>query len=129
MQSLTEQALELSVEKRLLLIASIESTLSAIRHPHIAQTPGVCGGRPTIKGTRVPVKALINYHHMGYQPAEILAGYPGIGMAQFYDALSYYYDYQAEIDADIEADKPESFLKQFNLVMDEDGTLIQNSEA
>lgn len=50
-------------------------------------------------------------------------------MAQFYDALSYYYDYQAEIDADIEADKPESFLKQFNLVMDEDGTLIQNSEA
>ena len=66
---------------------------------------------------------------MGQPPSEILAGYPSVSPAQFYDALSYYYDHKAEIDSDIEADKPENFMERFNLVMNEEGVLTQKSET
>ena len=32
---------------------------------------------------------------------------PHLSLAQIYDALSFYYDHQAEIDADIEANREE----------------------
>ncbi len=76
-------------------------------HPHIVQIPGVCGGRPVVRGTRVPVKTLVGYHRMGYTLTEILEGFD-LTSAQLHDALSYYYDHQAEVDADIKAnDLPE----------------------
>jgi len=30
-------------------------------HPHITKTPGICGGRPVVQGTRIPVKVLALY--------------------------------------------------------------------
>lgn len=71
------------------------------------------------------MKVLVRYHQMGQLPSDILEGYPNINLAQFYDALSYYYDHKAEIDSEIEADQPGNFMAQFNLVMDEDGVLTQ----
>ncbi|NEQ21613.1 MAG: hypothetical protein F6K28_20830, partial [Microcoleus sp. SIO2G3] len=50
-------------------------------------------------------------------------GYHQLTAAQFHDALSYYYDNQAEIDADIEADELSALLKQFNLEVNADGVL------
>ncbi len=87
-------------------------------HPHITQTPDVCGGRPVVRGTRIPVKALVGYHRMGYTLTEILEGFSGLTAAQLHDALSYYYDHQAEIDADIEADELPVILERFGLEMD-----------
>ena len=91
-------------------------------HPHVTQTPGVCGGRPVVRGTRVPVKALVGYYRMGYTLAEILEGFD-LSSAQLHDALSYYYDHQAEIDADIKADELPAILERFQLEMDADGVL------
>ena len=91
-------------------------------HPHVTQTPGVCGGRPVVRGTRVPVKALVGYYRMGYTLAEILEGFD-LSSAQLHDALSYYYDHQAEVDADIKADELPEILERFQLEMDADGVL------
>jgi hypothetical protein len=55
---------------------------------------------------------------MGSSPAEILAGFPDLTPAQLHDALSDYYDRQAEIDADMEADKLPAVLERFHLEMD-----------
>lgn len=96
-------------------------------HPHITQTPGVCGGRAVVRGTRIPVKVLVGYYRMNYNITEILAGFPTLTAAQFYDALSYYYDRQAEIDADLEADEASAILKEFNLEMNADGAIIPKS--
>ncbi len=96
---------------------------SATEHPHITQTPGVCGGRPVVRGTRIPVQVLVRYHQMGYTPTEILSGHAGLTPAQLYDALSYYYDHQADIEADIEADELPALLERFNMEMDADGVL------
>jgi hypothetical protein len=35
-------------------------------------------------------------------PEELVRRFPHLTLAQIYDALSYYYDHQAEIDAEIE---------------------------
>ncbi|MDY6875100.1 MAG: DUF433 domain-containing protein [Chloroflexota bacterium] len=47
-------------------------------HPHATRTPSVCGGRPVVRGTRIPVKVLVRYHQMGYTSTEILSGYAGL---------------------------------------------------
>ena len=90
-------------------------------HPHIVQTPDVCGGRPAIQGTRIPVKALVGHYRMGYTLTEILEGFPGLTAAQLHDALSYYYDHQAEIDADMGSEELSVLLKRFGLAIDSDG--------
>ena len=92
-------------------------------HPHVTKASGVCGGRPVVRGTRIPVKALVGYHRMGYTLTEILEGFPSLTAAQLHDALSYYYDHQAEIDADMEADELPALLDRFQLEMEADGVL------
>lgn len=95
----------------------------ATDHPHITRAPGVCGGRPVVRGTRIPVKVLVGYHRMGYSLTEILSGFAGLTPAQLHDALSYYYDHQAEIDADIEADELVTLRERFDLEIDAEGVL------
>ncbi len=99
----------------------------ATNHPHITKSPEVCGGRPVVRGTRIPVKALVGHHRMKDNELDVLAGYPDLTAAQFYDALSYYYDHQAEIDADIDADELPELLKRFNLEINVDGVLSLKS--
>lgn len=70
-------------------------------HPHIIRREGICGGRPVIKGTRVPVQALIEYYKFGMAIQDILEGFPQIDPGQLHDAFSYYYDHQEEIEKDI----------------------------
>ena len=73
-----------------------------VLHPHIISDRAVCGGSPIIKGTRVAVRTVVAYvlQH-GVSPEDLLGYYPHLSLAQIYDALSYYYDNRAEIDADI----------------------------
>ncbi len=68
-------------------------------------TPGVCGGRPRIAGHRIRVQDVaVWYEYMGMSPDEIVSGHPGITLSDVHAALSYYYDHQAEIRSDIDAD-------------------------
>ena len=96
---------------------------SATEHPHVARVEGVHNGRPTIRGTRIPVKTLVRYIHMGMTVPEVLSGFPDLTAAQLYDALSYYYDNQAEIEADMSEDELPAVLERFDLVLGEDGRL------
>jgi len=68
-------------------------------HPHIERMPGVCGGEPKIKGTRIPVWIVAGWHALGQSVDDIVAMYPHLSAAQVHDALSYYYDHRAEVDA------------------------------
>jgi len=114
------QPLDLS-EQQVVQISLDPEALPA--HPHVTHTPGVCGGRPVVQGTRISVKALVGYHRIGYSLTEILAGFPDLTPAQLHDALSYYYDHQAEIDADMEADELPAVLERFHLNMEAGGVL------
>jgi len=76
------------------------------KHPYIVQVEGVCGGRPTIRGTRITVQAVVEKIRLGQTPEEIVASYPErLTLAHVYDALSYYYENPEEIEAEIAANQ------------------------
>lgn len=77
-------------------------------HPYITYQKGVCGGRAIISGTRVPVWSIIKWYKIGMTIEEILKGFPHLTPSQVYDALSYYYDNQKEIEKDIAENEEES---------------------
>ncbi len=77
-----------------------------VLHPHIVSDSAVCGGSPVVKGTRIAVRTVVVYVlHQGVSPEDLLSYYPHLSLAQIYDALSYYYDNRAEIDAEIAANQ------------------------
>ena len=100
------------------------SNLTAIEYRYIEQVPGICAGRPTIKGTRTPVKTIVGYYKMGLSIEEILEGFPHLTPAQVYEALSYYHDHQAQIEQDIEDSRVESLVERYGLQVTTDGRLI-----
>jgi uncharacterized protein (DUF433 family) len=69
----------------------------------IVRTPGVCSGQPRIAGTRIKVKHVYTWvERMGKTPAQVVADYPHLTMAQVHAALAYYWTHQDEIHQDIE---------------------------
>src|SRR6266571_7785221 len=70
---------------------------------YIVKTPGVCSGQPRIAGTRIKVKHVYTWvEQMGRTPAQVVAEYPHLTMAQVHAALAYYWSHQDEIHRDIE---------------------------
>jgi uncharacterized protein (DUF433 family) len=69
----------------------------------IVRTPGVCSGQPRIAGTRIKVRHVYTWvERMGKTPAQVVADYPHLTMAQVHAALAYYWTHQDEIHQDIE---------------------------
>lgn len=64
-----------------------------MEHPRIATTPGVMGGKPCIKGTRLPVEHLIRYLSGGDTIEEVLASYPFITREDVLAALAFAADF------------------------------------
>ena len=75
-------------------------------YPHIEKTPGVCGGKPCIEGTRIRVLDIAGRHRRGIKPEDMLDTYAvRLTLAQVYSALAYYHDHKAEIEAEIREDR------------------------
>jgi uncharacterized protein (DUF433 family) len=79
--------------------------LTPTEYPHIVRVQGVCGGRPIIEGTRLPVKLIVGWARMGMTPEEIAAQYPGVSIVQVADALAYHKDHPTEIEAEFEEEQ------------------------
>ncbi len=79
-------------------------------HSYIARDPGICGGEPIIKGTRISVRLIVELENFGKNVDEIVAMYPHITHAQAHDALSYYYDNKEEVDLYIK-ENSEEFIR------------------
>ncbi len=68
----------------------------------IVKTPGTCGGRARIAGTRIKVEHVYNWvEHQGMTPAQVVLEYPQLTRAQVHAALAYYWSHQDEIQRDI----------------------------
>lgn len=66
-------------------------------HPHIVRDSAIYGGEPIIEGTRTGVRHVILLFQSGKDPEEI-ADSQRLSLAQVYDAISYFYDNEEEID-------------------------------
>ncbi len=67
-------------------------------HPHIYTSPTMHRGEPTIRGSAISVRTIVERTRLGDSPERILQGYPHLSLAKIYDALSYYYDHTEEIE-------------------------------
>ena len=77
------------------------ATAAKVSYPHIVKEPGYCGGKASIENTRVRVNNVAFLHKQGRTPSEILVEYPDLSLAQIHAALTYYYDHQQEIEAEL----------------------------
>lgn len=72
-------------------------------HPYIVRTHDICNGSPTLAGTRTRViDIVIEYTMLGKSPDEIIDAHPYLDLAKVHDALSFYYENRAKLDAEIQ---------------------------
>jgi len=71
-------------------------------HRYIVTDNQTLSGEPIIKGTRTPVRAIVELWRQGVPPEMITKHLPHLTLAQVFDALSYYSDHQDEINSYIE---------------------------
>lgn len=85
--------------------------IQGTEHLYIVRDDEILSGEPIIKGTRTPVRAIVETWRMGVPPEEITRGMPHLDLAQVFDALSYYSDHQSEINGYIERNRiPDKLL-------------------
>lgn len=91
-----------ALRTKLEALAPVRRPTLRTEHPHIVRSEGVHGGRPYIRGTGVSVQTIVEQTRLGRSPAQIVEDFDGVlTLAQVYDALSYFYEHQAEIERDI----------------------------
>lgn len=82
--------------------ADDEKTAVQVPAREIVFTPGICGGKPRLDGTRIKVQDVaIWYERQAMSPDEIVAGWPQLTLADVHAALAYYYGHRAEIEQQI----------------------------
>lgn len=99
------------------------SPANAAAYRYVTRVPGICGGRPIIRGTRIPVRAIVGYLKLGMSADETLASLPHLTAAQVYEALSYYYDHMEEIEGDIQENQLEHLIERYGLQVAADGRI------
>lgn len=79
--------------------------LQSTGHFYIVTNDQILNGEPIIKGSRTPVRAIVELWRQGMQPEIIPTQLPHLTLAQVFDALSFYSDHQAEINKYIELNR------------------------
>ena len=92
-------------------------------HAHVVRMPGVCGGSPLIRGTRITVRHVAVLMKAGESVDQIVQTFPHLKESWVHDAISYYLDHQPEIDKEIEDNRIENVLAEQGGVMDEKGVV------
>jgi uncharacterized protein (DUF433 family) len=85
--------------------------MKATEHLYIVSDDQILSGEPIIRGSRTPVRAIVEMWRLGTAPEAIPAQLPHLTVAQIFDALSYYSDHQNEINDYIERNRiPEELI-------------------
>lgn len=77
--------------------------MSIVLDTMLVKTPGTCGGRIRIDGTRITVHRVAALYKQGHTAEEIAQTYPHLSLGQVYTALAYYHANRDEIEAELAA--------------------------
>src|SRR5215813_8196654 len=75
-----------------------------VAYPHIRKSKGSPARLKRLPRVRVS-QIVIDYLNHGWSAAEIVIHYPHLKLAEVHSAMAYYFDHQAEIDTEIEAEQ------------------------
>lgn len=100
-----------------------ETQTTRTEHPHVVMTPGYCGGRPRIDGTRISIESVVKHVRAGESPEGIVEMFPHLALASVYDAIAYYYDHKDEIDAAIIDNSLEKAIERGEIEVDDKGVV------
>jgi uncharacterized protein (DUF433 family) len=75
----------------------------------LVSSPGICGGRLRIDGTRITVNQIVALYKQGFTAENIADQYPHLTMAQVYTALAHYHANKDEIEADLASEKEQAY--------------------
>lgn len=79
----------------------------------LVKTPGVCGGRIRVEGTRITVDRIPMLYKQGLRAEEIAETYPHLTLGKIYAALAYFHANRDEVEANLTAaDAEYDALKQ-----------------
>jgi len=82
-------------------------------HPHVIRSPRKHRSEPTIRGSSITVRTVVERARIGDTPEQIVEAYPVLTLAQIHDALGYYYDHPGEIEGYIQENREAQWrLKQ-----------------
>ena len=84
---------------------------------YVTRNSEILSGEPIIKGTRTSVRAIVGLWRLGVMPEEIINHLPHLTLAQVFDALSFYLDYQSEINDYIERNTGEAARRDLDWQM------------
>jgi len=86
------------VKAQLAEIVEVNQRERWVQHPHIMRRPDMHRGEPTIQGSSITVRTVIERTKVGDTPEEIVEAYPVLTLAQVHAALGYYYEHPGEIE-------------------------------
>ncbi|MBE9108822.1 DUF433 domain-containing protein [Nodosilinea sp. LEGE 07298] len=79
--------------------------VQATDYLYVVRDDDILNGEPIIRGTRTPIRAIVETWRMGIAPEEIPKGMPHLTLGQIFGALTYYSDHQEEINQYIEQNR------------------------
>ncbi len=68
-------------------------------YPHIVRNPGTHAGEPTVAGSRIAVRVIVETARYARSKDELYGAHPTITPAAIEEALAYYETHREEIDA------------------------------
>ena len=82
------------------MVIAVDTVLTESRY--VTRDMTLLRGEPVLRGTKTPVRAIVELWRLGTPPEEIPLHLPHLTLAQVFDALGFYADHQAEVNDYIE---------------------------
>ena len=78
--------------------------MSTVLATTLVRTPGTCGGKLRIDGTRMTVNQIVILYKQGFSAEQILEQYPHLSSREVYAVLAWYFDHREEFDVELAAE-------------------------
>lgn len=75
--------------------------MSTVLATSLVRTPGICGGKLCLAGTRMTVNQIVTLYLQGMTPEQIVEQYPHRLIREIYAVLAWYHDHREEFDAEL----------------------------
>jgi uncharacterized protein (DUF433 family) len=83
-------------------IATEQGSGTVDENSYANEVPGINGGYPLVRGSRIPVRVVVEIFRKTHDLERLVEMYPHIGRERLHGALDYYAAHPDRVDEDIE---------------------------